>query len=71
MHCYELARVLQREKELEIERRLRMGRPPRPPRRSVRRAIGRLLIRTGSLIAGDGQHEVGRLPSPGQPEIQL
>jgi hypothetical protein len=71
MHYYELARVIQREKEQEIERRLRMGRPSRPPRRSLRQVVGRLLIRFGSMLAGDGQHEVGRLRSPGKPETQL
>jgi hypothetical protein len=72
MHSRELSRLINDERQREIERRLRLrsGRPPRPPRRSVRQAIGRVLIRIGSELAADGPMPVGRLQSPGQPETQ-
>jgi hypothetical protein len=76
LHYHELARVIHEERQREIERRLRyrIGRPPRPPRRSVRQTVGRLLIRIGSAIAAEAEHEAARLAppsrfeSPGQSE---
>jgi hypothetical protein len=70
VHYHELARVIHEERQLEIERRLRWGRCDRPPSaprspwRSVRQAVGRLLIRVGSAIAAEAHNEAARLAPP-------
>ena len=62
MHSYELARVIDYERQQDNERRIRMlvGRSDRPPKRSIRQAIGRVLIRIGSQLDSDGPVQIGR-----------
>jgi hypothetical protein len=73
LYSYELARALDRERQAEIERRLRhrFELPPPPPRRSLRQAIGRLLIRIGSALDAEGATRVGLIRSTDLPEIRL
>ena len=73
MYSYELARALDRERRAEIERRLRhrFELPTRPPLRSPRRAIGRLLIRIESSLDAEGATRVGLIRSTDLPEIGL
>jgi hypothetical protein len=70
LHNYDLARVVNDERQREVERRMRIriDRPPHPPRHSMRQAVGRVLIRLGSLLVADGQIEAGRLRTPGRSE---
>jgi hypothetical protein len=72
VHNHQLARVIHDERQREIERSLRMRaeRGSIPPGHSIRQAIGRLLIRFGSLLAAEGQLEAGQFRSSGQPEIR-
>jgi hypothetical protein len=44
---------MERQREIERQGRLHAGRPPRLPKRPVRKAIGRALIRIGYLLAVD------------------
>ncbi len=45
-----------RQREIRQARQHRLvGREARPPRRPVRRAVGRSLIRLGNLLAGEGE----------------
>ena len=56
LFMYELAPLVSRDRQREIERRLRTG-PcsiDRQPRNSVRRRVGLALIRIGSTLAPDG-----------------
>ena len=73
LHHHDIARAIDLERQHEIERRLRhrAGRPPRPPGRSVLQALGRALIRVGSMLAAEGPLEVGLVRPSGQPESQL
>jgi hypothetical protein len=52
---HQIAKVIHDEQQREIERRLRFKReaPEAPPRISVRKRIGRGLIRIGSSLASD------------------
>ncbi len=61
MHSHDIGLLIHMERQREIQRqgRLRAGRPLRPPKRPLRQAIGRALIRIGYLLAVDG-----RLPKP-------
>jgi hypothetical protein len=73
LHSYELARLIDAERQCEIERRLqiRAWRSPRPPSHSLRQSIGRGLIQIGSAIEGDGNMPAGRPRSSRRQEIQL
>jgi hypothetical protein len=53
---YHIAKIVHDERQREIERRLRFQReaPGAPPRLSVRKRLGRGLIRIGSSLASDG-----------------
>jgi hypothetical protein len=53
---YHIAKLVHDERQREIERRLRFRReaPEAPPRLSVRKRLGRGLIRIGSLLASEG-----------------
>jgi hypothetical protein len=53
---YQVAREIHLERQREIERRLqlRIGNPAPTPRSSIRRRVGRGLIRFGSMLAADG-----------------
>jgi hypothetical protein len=52
---HQIAKVIHDEQQREIERRLRFRReaPETPPRLSVRKRLGRGLIRIGSTLASD------------------
>ena len=57
MHSHQLAMEIHKERQREIERRIRLGSvDPRPIRNgsSLRRRIGRALIQFGSALAADG-----------------
>ncbi|HEX7496279.1 MAG TPA: hypothetical protein VF349_06570 [Candidatus Limnocylindrales bacterium] len=54
MFSYHIAKVIHDDKQREIERRLRFHREaPEAPRISVRKRLGRGLIRIGSSLASD------------------
>jgi len=73
LHSYELSQVIHRERQREIEHQVqsRLWRSSRPPSHSLRRSIGRELIRIGSALEGDGARPVGRLGPSSRREIQL
>jgi hypothetical protein len=73
LHSYELARLIDAERQCEIERRLqiRAWRSPRPPSPSIRQSLGRGLIHIGSVIEGDGGMRAGRRGPSRQQEIRL
>jgi hypothetical protein len=56
LYAHYLATAIHRDRQREIERRLRQGPRSidRPPRNSVRRRVGIGLIRVGSSLASDG-----------------
>jgi hypothetical protein len=56
LFTHQVAREIHLERQREIERRLRLriGNPTPAPRSSIRRRVGRGLIRLGSTLAADG-----------------
>jgi hypothetical protein len=57
MHSHQLAMEIHKERQREIERRLRLGSAARKQirhRSSLRRRVGRVLIQLGSALAADG-----------------
>ena len=71
MLSHQIAKVIHDERQREIERRLRFHReaPEAPPRISVRKRLGRGLIRIGSSLASDAPLRLagGHAPQETQP----